>query len=124
MPFAVSNLTKPAVAGRIDSFLPFFPSSRDEAAVIHHQFLRSLEDQIRLPIDLHNKPARPIGHIHLSMVKDGDLCKFLSENYYIRDLGARSIHNCVDGLADELFMLHTASDEEITEATNNKPHIK
>jgi hypothetical protein len=83
-----------------------------------------LDDQIRLPIDLHNKPARPIGHIHLSMVKDGDLCKFLSENHYIRDLGARSIQNCVDGLADELFMLHTASDDEITEATNNKPHIK
>jgi hypothetical protein len=112
------------VAGRVDSFLPFFPFSRDEAAVIHHKFLRSLSDQIRLPIDLHNKPPHPVGHLHLSLVKDGDLCKLLSENHYVRDLGARSIHNCVDGLADELFMLYTASEDEITEATNAKPHVK
>jgi hypothetical protein len=112
------------VAGRVDSFLPFFPFSRDEAAVIHHKFLRSLSDQIRLPIDLHNKSPHPVGHLHLSLVKDGDLCKLLSENHYVRDLGARSIHNCVDGLADELFMLYTASEDEITEATNAKPHVK
>lgn len=115
---------KPAVAGRVDSFLPFFPFSRDEAAVIHHKFLRSLDDQVRLPIVLHNKPLRPVGHLHLSLVKDGDLCRFLSENNYIRELEARSIHNCVDGLADDLFMLYTASGDEITEATNKQPHVK
>lgn len=115
---------KPAVASRVDSFLPFFPFSRDEAAVIHHKFLRSLDDQVRLPIDLHNKPLRSVGHLHLSLVKDGDLCKFLSENHYIRDLGARSIHNCVDGLADELFKLYTASEDEITESTNKQPHVR
>ncbi|KAI4783184.1 P-loop containing nucleoside triphosphate hydrolase protein [Aureobasidium sp. EXF-3400] len=114
----------PAVAGRVDSFLPFFPFSRDEAAVVHHKFLRSLDDQIRLPIDIHNNPPRPVGHLHLSLVKDGDICKFLSENHYIRDLGARSIQNCVDGLADELFMLYTASEDEITEAANKQPHVK
>ncbi|KAH0285566.1 P-loop containing nucleoside triphosphate hydrolase protein [Aureobasidium namibiae CBS 147.97] len=75
-------------------------------------------------IDIHNKPPRPVGHLHLSLVKDGDLCKFLLENHYIRDLGARSIHNCVDGLADELFMLYTASEDEITETTNNGSHVK
>jgi ATP-dependent Clp protease ATP-binding subunit ClpA len=124
MPLATTNFSKPAVTGRIDSFLPFFPFSRDEAAVIHHKFLRSLDDQIRLPIDLHNTTLRPVGHLHLSLARDGDLCKFLSENNYVRDLGARSIQNCVDGLADELFMLYTASEDEISEATNTKPHVK
>ena len=112
------------MTGRVDSFLPFFPFSRDEAAVIHHKFLRSLDDQVRLPIDLHNIPLRPVGHLHLSLVKDGDFCKFLSENHYIWDLGARSIQNCVDGLADELFMRYTASEDEITEGGDDKPHVK
>ncbi|THY57150.1 P-loop containing nucleoside triphosphate hydrolase protein, partial [Aureobasidium pullulans] len=113
----------PAVTGRISSFLPFFPFSRDEAAVINHKFLRTLGDDVVLPIDLHSRPPRPVGHVHLSLLRDGDLCKFLAEDY-IRELGARSIQNRVDGLADDLFMLYKDSKEEITEATNSGPHIK
>ncbi|KAG9761526.1 P-loop containing nucleoside triphosphate hydrolase protein, partial [Aureobasidium melanogenum] len=113
----------PAVTGRISSFLPFFPFSREEAGVINHKFLRSLGDKIRQPIDLHSKPPRPVGHLHLSLVNDGDLCKFLAEDY-IEELGARSIQNCVDGLADELFKHYTASEDEVTEATNSQTHTK
>ncbi|KEQ85844.1 P-loop containing nucleoside triphosphate hydrolase protein [Aureobasidium pullulans EXF-150] len=113
----------PAVTGRISSFLPFFPFSRDEAAVINHKFLRTLGDDVVLPIDLHSRPPRPVGHVHLSLLRDGDLCKFLAEDY-IRELGARSIQNRVDGLADDLFMLYKDSKKEVTEATNSGPHIK
>ncbi|THW79597.1 P-loop containing nucleoside triphosphate hydrolase protein [Aureobasidium pullulans] len=113
----------PAVTGRISSFLPFFPFSRDEAAVINHKFLRTLGDDVVLPIDLHSRPPRPVGHVHLSLLRDGDLCKFLAEDY-IRELGARPIQNRVDGFADDLFMLYKDSKEEITEATNSGPHIK
>lgn len=117
------SFAQPAVTGRISSFLPFFPFSREEAGVINHKFLRSLGDKIRQPIDLHSKPPRPVGHLHLSLVNDGDLCKFLAEDY-IEELGARSIQNCVDGLADELFKHYTASEDEVTEATNSQPHTK
>ncbi|KAG9563213.1 P-loop containing nucleoside triphosphate hydrolase protein, partial [Aureobasidium melanogenum] len=113
----------PAVTGRISSFLPFFPFSLEEAAVINHKFLRSLGDQLRLPIDLHSKPPRPIDHLHLSLLEDGELCKFLAENY-IQELGARSIQNGIDNLADYLFMHYTVPVDEITEATNSKPHVK
>ncbi|KAG9959232.1 P-loop containing nucleoside triphosphate hydrolase protein, partial [Aureobasidium melanogenum] len=115
--------SKPAVTGRISSFLPFFPFSLEEAAVINHKFLRSLGDQLRLPIDLHSKPPRPIDHLHLSLLEDGELCKFLAENY-IQELGARSIQNGIDNLADYLFMHDTVPVDEITEATNSKPHVK
>ena len=51
------------------------------------------------------------------------MCKFLAEDY-IRELGARSFQNRVDGFADDLFMLYKDSKEEVTEATNSGPHIK
>lgn len=114
--------SKPAVTGRISSFLPFFPFSPEEAAVINHKFLRILDDQLRLPIDLHSKPPRPVGHLHLSILRDGELCKFLAGNY-IQELGARSIQNGIDNLADDLFMHYTEPVDEITEATNSKPHV-
>ncbi|KAI5249069.1 P-loop containing nucleoside triphosphate hydrolase protein [Aureobasidium subglaciale] len=113
----------PAVAGRISDFLPFFPFSRDEAAVINHKCLRSFGDRIRRPIDLHSKPPRTIGHMHLSLEEDGELCKFLAESY-VRELGATSIQNRVGGLEAEPFMLYTDSDDEITESINKQPRVK
>ncbi|CAD0090372.1 unnamed protein product [Aureobasidium mustum] len=68
------------------------------------------------------KPPRPVGHLNLSLSKDGELCKFLAENY-IQELGARSIQNGIDNLADDLFMDYTVPVDEITEATNSKPHV-
>lgn len=116
-------MLKPAVTGRISSFLPFFPFSHGEAAVINHKFLRSLGDQLRLPIDLHSRSPRPVGHLHLSLQRDGELCGFLAENY-LPKLGARSIQNGIDDLADDLFMHYTVPVDEIEEATNSKPHVK
>jgi hypothetical protein len=104
--------------------VPFFPFTRDEAAVVAHKFIRNLSDKISKPIDLISKPARPLGHIQLSIVNDGNVCKSLSEDCYIRELGARSIQNCVDELAQDLFMLYVSSEEEITEATNGLPHYR
>ncbi|KAH0351840.1 hypothetical protein KCU81_g1907, partial [Aureobasidium melanogenum] len=116
------KVTHPAVAGRISNFLPFFPFSYVQVAVISHKVLRSLGDRTRMPIDLHSQPPQPVGHLHLSLVKDGDLCKFLAEDY-IQELAARSVQNRVHGLEDEVFMLYTASSDEITESTNEGPHV-
>lgn len=102
--------------------MPFFPFSHGEAAVVNHKFLTALSDNVRRPIDLHSKRPHPVGHLHLSLIKDGDICGFLAENY-IQELGARSIRNGIDRLAYDLFVQYIASDAEITEATNSKPHV-
>ncbi|KAG9586927.1 hypothetical protein KCU77_g7721, partial [Aureobasidium melanogenum] len=86
------------------------------------KFLTAFSDNMRRPIDLHGKPPRSVGHLHLSLINDGDICRFLAKNY-IQELGARSIRNGIGRLADELFVQYIASDEEVTEGTNNKPHV-
>ncbi|KAH0363639.1 P-loop containing nucleoside triphosphate hydrolase protein, partial [Aureobasidium melanogenum] len=112
----------PAVTGRIQRFLPFFPFSQGEAAVVNHKFLTAFSDNMRRPIDLHSKDLRSVGHLHLSLINDGDICESLAENY-IQELGARSIRNGIRRLANELFVQYITSDEEVAEAVNSKPHV-
>lgn len=106
--------------------MPFFPFSRNEAAVVSHRFLRKLTNDLRKPIDLDATPPTILGHIYLSLPDDGDLCKHLSETKYMpmRELGARALQNAVDDLADKVYHDYAQIDEEITEDTNAKPFNK
>jgi len=102
--------------------VPFFPFTRDEAAVIGHRFLHKLSDRLRKPIDLDSHPVNLISHIQLSLIDAGAICKKLSEEHYmrLRELGARGLQNAVDGLADRLFEVHVNADDEVTEEINKK----
>lgn len=121
-----TNISQPAVAGRITTFVPFFPFSRDEAAVISHRFLQDLSDRLREPIDLDSHPPNLVGHIRLSLDDDGEICKKLSEDRYMKlpELGARSLQNAVDELADRVFETYIDTDEEVTAKVNEKPMEK
>jgi hypothetical protein len=76
---------------------------------------------IRQPIDLDPGVTRLIGHCRLTLVEDGKICVNLTDKYYNKDLGARSLANAVKEVKDELSEEYSNSDELITEEINKGP---
>jgi len=123
---SITNLltsTQAAVAGRISAFVPFFPFTRDEAAVISHTFLQNLASRLRKLINLDVEDPVTLGHILLTLADDGKLCSYIADAHYMpmRELGARVLQNSVDHLAEKLFQDYVQIEEEITEDTNKGP---
>ncbi|KAK3708412.1 hypothetical protein LTR37_011508 [Vermiconidia calcicola] len=85
----------PAIAGRINVIVPFFPFSPYEQAVVAHKFLLEIQDEARLPICTRKPELRLVGHAHFNIVGDGVLCQHVAEVGYVKELGARSIRNAV-----------------------------
>jgi hypothetical protein len=76
---------------------------------------------IRQPIDLDPGVTRLIGHCRLSLVEDGKVCVNLTDRYYNKDLGARSLANAVKEVKDELSEEYSNADGLITEDINEGP---
>lgn len=110
----------PAVTGRINAIVPFFPFHLGEQAVVAHKFLLQLMREVRLPVDLSHDLRRYVGHLHLAPLKDSQLCVHIARQY-IQDLGARSLANAVDGIGRKLFVKYADTDEEVTERVNEGP---
>ncbi|CAK3802369.1 P-loop containing nucleoside triphosphate hydrolase [Lecanosticta acicola] len=113
----LSSLYSPAVCGRINAFIPFFPFSPGEQAVVAHKFILNLQDRIRKPIDLKQPVCRYIGHSILRVVDDGRLCQKVAEGY-VQALGARSLKREVTKVEKKFLKEYSKVDEVVTEASN------
>lgn len=76
------------IVGRIKKIAPFYPFDPNEQAVITHKFLLDLTDKFRKPIDVSPEVSRLIGHTHLAIKNDGELCSHIAKNEYHTRLGA------------------------------------
>ena len=107
---------QPAVTGRINSIVPFFPFSTNEQGVVAHKFLLALQDEARLDINLKADPPKCVGHCHVSILDDGKLCQHLAKLGYTHQQGARSLDNTVHKTRQKFVMKHLKTDVEVTEA--------
>ena len=107
--------------GRLHLFVPFLPFSPSECAVVLHKFMLEYATSIRQPIDHDLSVIRYIGHCRLSLVDDGKICTALTEKYYSKDLGARSLDNAVREVRDELADKYSETDVLATEDLNDGP---
>ncbi|KAK5123530.1 hypothetical protein LTR85_002568 [Meristemomyces frigidus] len=112
----------PPIAGRINSIVPLFPFSPNEAAVVAHKFLLDLQDDMRKPIATTEPELRFIAHSRLSVIDDGKLCQHLvAKDRYEPQLGARSIATSVNRVRTALALEYSKSGEEIQDQDNERP---
>jgi len=90
---------------------------------VSHAFLQTLNNRLRMPIDLDVDDPITLGHILLTLADDGKLCSYLADSNYMpmRELGAKVLQNSVDRLAEKLFQHYVQTEDEITEDTNKGP---
>lgn len=82
------------LTGRITSIVPFLPFTRTEQAVLVSSIIRKLRIEVRKPIDIDAKQF--IRRLHLHLVDEWQIAKFLANEGYEPAFGARSLRNVVD----------------------------
>ncbi|SMY21909.1 unnamed protein product [Zymoseptoria tritici ST99CH_1A5] len=116
-----TTLYSPAVAGRINAIIPFFPFSPGEQAVVAHKFILHLHDTVRKDIDMKEPNPRLIGHCLLSLNDDGKICQHLARDGYVEELGARSLDTKVGEVCQAFVSIYARRDELVNEETNRGP---
>ncbi|KAI4953475.1 hypothetical protein J4E91_002322 [Alternaria rosae] len=107
--------------GRLHLFVPFIPFSPSECAVVLHRFMLEYATSIRQPSDHNPSVIRYIGHCKLSLVDDGKICTALTDEYYSKDFGVRSLDNAAREIRDELADKYSETNVLATEYLNNGP---
>jgi hypothetical protein len=108
------------LTGRVSEIIPFFPFSLVEQAVIAHSFIQRYGERIRKPVDISQKEL--IGHIHLDIEDDGQVCAELAKKGYIPKLGARMLARVVENeVSFRLASAYQDSDVEVFEEMNLGP---
>lgn len=114
---AISKFGAP-ITGRLSAIVPFLPFSKEEQAVVAYKFMRELWNEVRKPINTASKDfAR---HLFLHFADDGQIAKYLADQYYNPALGARSLENAVgreikDTLAQEFLEEEARIADEMNE---------
>ncbi|KAI1358548.1 P-loop containing nucleoside triphosphate hydrolase protein, partial [Xylaria arbuscula] len=67
------------LTGRISEIIPFVTFSPDEAAIVADRRIMEIEARVAL------------GNVRLDVLRDSMVCSNIAENYYLPELGARSI---------------------------------
>lgn len=112
------------IAGRMKDIAPFYPFNEGEQAVVVHKFMLQLADELRRPIATSGPFERYPGHINLAIESDGRLCKYIADESFIPELGARSLTSGIDELRRELFGVFVDTDELVEESMNEGPLMR
>lgn len=108
--------------------MPFFPFSKEEAAVVADKYLLLLGDCVREPINTKIGDWR--GHIHLETHEDGQLCrKIVNDSYFsnaeARNGGARVIRDQVEEAVESMLNDKWAEMEgDSTDDLNSGPYYQ
>ncbi|KAF2106703.1 P-loop containing nucleoside triphosphate hydrolase protein [Lophiotrema nucula] len=109
------------LTGRVNNIVPFLPFTSSECAVIIHKFILNFGSEIRQPIDLQSKPPKHVGHCALHIVDDGKVCAAMTEQFYHKDLGGRSLSDAAKDIKQKVYDEYVAEEDEVTEDTNSGP---
>lgn len=113
----VSHLGAP-LTGRIAKIVPFLRFSPDEAAVVADKGIMELEARLAQPVKL--PPTKQgdnlVGNIRLDVTNDCVVCSKVADDYYVPELGARSIFGGVEEvIADPLVDQYLENGEDFAE---------
>lgn len=90
-----------------------------EQVVILHKFLLGFKDHDRQHIDIRGDVKRYVWHINLDIIEDGVFCEKVARQYYLPQLGARSLLGALDRIEDKLMEKYKNTDKVVTEKTND-----
>ncbi|KAL8823713.1 MAG: hypothetical protein Q9191_005612 [Dirinaria sp. TL-2023a] len=111
------------LTGRVTYIVPFFPFTEGEQAVVVYRFLLQLANSVREPINIATKKLA--GHLHLNFVDDGKICSSLAKDFYMPELGARSLETAVDCQVKARFSTEFLSQSQpVTDEMNEAPLSK
>lgn len=82
------------LTGRVTAILPFMPFTAGEQAVVVRKYMLKLANTVRQPIDTRSKKFA--GNTHVKYVNDGQIALHIGKQYYISEIGARSLDTAVD----------------------------
>lgn len=82
------------LTGRITAIVPFLPFTAGEQAVVVRKYMLKLANTVRQPIDTGSKKFA--GHTHVNYINDGQIALHIGKQYYISEIGARSLETAVD----------------------------
>jgi len=82
------------LTGRVTAILPFMPFTAGEQAVVVRKYMLKLANTVRQPIDTGSKKFA--GNTHVKYVNDGQIALHIGKQYYISEIGARSLDTAVD----------------------------
>jgi len=109
-----SEFGKP-LSGRLSVVIPFLPFSPVEAAVVAHRFVLELKRRVLQPVKVSGK--RLDGNVILELERDGAICKFIADEAYDPDQGARSLQNAVESrIGDALVQAYLDEEGQIDDS--------
>lgn len=108
---------------RVEKVIPFIPFSSGEQAVVAHKFLLASFKETRKDIDLRPEVKRYMGHCDVSVIKDGDVCRYFSDKGYRVNSGARGIARAVGEVPKRMLKLYLSLPGKVTENMNEGPLV-
>jgi len=111
------------LTGRVTRIISFFPFTPGEQAVVTYKFMRDLRNNVRKPINVEAKDFA--GHLHLNFVDDGKIALCLAKDFYMPELGARSLETAVDCHVEQKLVEEFMNQPElIVNDMNSRPLVK
>jgi hypothetical protein len=115
---SLTQSTQKPLTGRIRLVVPFLPFTPTECTILMHRFILDFIRDMRSPIDLRSGAKKFFGHCRISVVDDGKVCAELSKQYYMKDLGARSLEAALTEVEYEFSMLYSNMKGLVTQEMN------
>lgn len=86
------------LANQITEIIPFLTFNADEQAVIADKCIMELESRISGPVIISSNPDedQPVGNVRLQITHNAAVCGTIAKEYYLPELGTRSIAHGVD----------------------------
>ncbi|KAI1759783.1 P-loop containing nucleoside triphosphate hydrolase protein [Hypoxylon sp. FL1150] len=106
------------LACRITEIIPFLPFNREEQALLADRCIMEMEAKIAEPIVKATNPDddKLVGNVHLQMTDNAAVCTHIADNYYLPELGARSISRGVDAtITNPLVNWYLEDGDDFTE---------
>ncbi|KAI1775492.1 P-loop containing nucleoside triphosphate hydrolase protein [Hypoxylon cercidicola] len=106
------------LACRITEIIPFLPFNREEQALLADRCIMEMEAKIADPVVKATNPDEDklVGNVHLQMTDNAAVCAHIADNYYVPELGARSISRGVDAtITNPLVNWYLEDGDDFTE---------
>ncbi|XXG99466.1 hypothetical protein Hte_005805 [Hypoxylon texense] len=106
------------LACRITEIIPFLEFNREEQALLADRCILEMEEKIAEPVVKSTNPDEDklVGNVHLQITENATICSHIADNYYVPELGARSISRGVDAtITNPLVNWYLEDGDDFTE---------
>ncbi|KAI8956640.1 hypothetical protein F5Y11DRAFT_353435 [Daldinia sp. FL1419] len=106
------------LTSRVTEIVPFLTFNADEQLVLADKFIMELEERIAGPVVNSEDPDEEslIGNVQLKITNNATVCSAIAKEYYLPELGAKSIARGVDSIiATPLIGLYLEDGDDFSE---------